>query len=257
MLSNPTLPRHRAIAEELRAAIRTGVYPLGSQLPSELALSRRYGVARGTVRQALAALKAEGAVLSRRGARGTVLAEPRAQSFSQLISFSLWARSLDEIPSGRVVSLAGHLSDEVDAQRLALTPGDPIFRLVRVRFLGPRAVLIERTTFPDTVGRLVAALDLERGSIYQELAQQGIEFANARHVVSAITADQEDAALLTIEVGVPLLRQLRRTISPAGEPLEWSDDRYRGDAVSFVVDNSSSASHAGYSIAPTANLGRV
>jgi GntR family transcriptional regulator len=254
MISRPVLTRHRAIAEELRTAIRAGVYPPGSQLPSELALARRFGVARGTVRQALAALKAEGAVASRRGARGIVLAEPRAQSFSELISFSAWARSLGETPSGRVVSLGRHLADEADAGRLDLEPGSAVFRLVRVRLLGGLPVLVERTTFPDRVGRLVAALDLERSSIYEELAKQGVLFAHARHAVSAVAADEEDAPLLGLEPGAPLLRELRRTTSPAGEPLEWSDDRYRGDAVSFSIDNSISAGRA---IAGSARLGEA
>jgi GntR family transcriptional regulator len=251
MSSRPPLPRHRAIAEELRAGIRAGLYPPGSQLPSELELARSYGVARGTVRQALHTLKAQGTVASRQGARGVVLAEPRSQSFSELISFSAWARSLGEVPSGRVVSLGRHLADELDAGRLDIPHGSAIFRLVRVRLLGARPVLIERTTFPEWVGRLVAAIDLERQSIYAELAGRGVLFASARHTVSAMPAEADDAELLELPAGTPLLRQLRRTSSRAGEPLEWSDDRYRGDTVSFSIDNSAAA---GRTIGPVAAL---
>jgi len=244
-------PLHRRIADSLRRAIRSGVYARGDLLPSERELMAEFGASRGTVRHALATLRAEGVIASRKGARGVVLAEPRSQSFSELLSFSAWARSLGEVPSGRVVSLGRHLADERDTRRLDVALGSPVFRLVRVRLLGERPVLIERTTFPEWVGRLVAAIDLERQSIYAELARRGVVFASARHTVSAIPAAPDDAELLELPDGTPLLRQLRRTSSRAGEPLEWSDDRYRGDTVSFSIDNSAAA---GRTIGPVAAL---
>jgi GntR family transcriptional regulator len=237
-------PRHRAIAEALRGAIRAGTYERGTQLPSERELMEEFAVSRGTVRQALATLRAEGVVAVRKGARGIVLAEPRAQSFSELISFSAWARSIGEEPGGRVLELTRRYADSLDSRRLDVREGDAVFSLLRVRTLSDTPVMIERTTFVESIGRLVAAVDLEADSIYDRLAERGVVFAQARHYVSAVAADAEDAALLEIAVGEPLLRQVRRTISPDGQPLEWSDDRYLGEAVSFVLENSSGSRHA-------------
>ena len=110
--------------------------------------------------------------------------------------------------------------------------------------LSGTAVMIERTTFVESVGRLVAALDLNPDSIYARLAEVGVVFAQARHTVSAVAADAVDADLLGVPAGTPLLRQTRRTTSPEGRPIEWSDDRYLGDAVSFVLDNSSGSRNA-------------
>jgi DNA-binding GntR family transcriptional regulator len=56
------LPRYRAIANDLRALIDSGELKAGDLLPSESALTERYGVARGTVRQALAELRGAGLV---------------------------------------------------------------------------------------------------------------------------------------------------------------------------------------------------
>jgi len=52
----------RRIADELRASIQDGGSPPGAMLPSETGLAQKYGVARGTVRAALAVLVEEGAV---------------------------------------------------------------------------------------------------------------------------------------------------------------------------------------------------
>lgn len=48
---------YQEIAEEWRARIRAGELTAGDALPSEPALSARYGVNRATVRRALAALR--------------------------------------------------------------------------------------------------------------------------------------------------------------------------------------------------------
>lgn len=58
------------IANQLREAITSGEYGPGQQIPTEPQLCERFGVARGTVRQALAALSAEG-LLETRGRQGT------------------------------------------------------------------------------------------------------------------------------------------------------------------------------------------
>jgi DNA-binding LacI/PurR family transcriptional regulator len=55
-------PRYIQIAERVRRDINDGTYADGSRLPSEDALARAFGVSRGTVRQALAALTRAGVV---------------------------------------------------------------------------------------------------------------------------------------------------------------------------------------------------
>lgn len=50
------------------------------------------------MRQALAVLRADGLVTSRRGTRRVVLGNARVQSFSELLSFTHWARAMGEEP---------------------------------------------------------------------------------------------------------------------------------------------------------------
>ena len=52
------------------------------------------------------------------------------------------------------------------------------------------------------------------------------------------SATAEDARLLGIRPRAPLLRELRRSTDPDGAALEWSEDRYLGEAVAFTVHNS-------------------
>ena len=87
------------MAEDIKAAIAAGGYAAGTRLPSESELAERYSVSRGTIRQAFAALRADGVIASRRGARRVVIGGPRVQSFGELLSFSRWARAMGEVPA--------------------------------------------------------------------------------------------------------------------------------------------------------------
>lgn len=55
------------IAEDLREQIRSGQLPKGSALPSTKNLIDQYGVAYGTIRDAIRQLKAEGLIEGRPG----------------------------------------------------------------------------------------------------------------------------------------------------------------------------------------------
>ncbi|GGO10956.1 GntR family transcriptional regulator [Micromonospora parathelypteridis] len=68
-------PRYRVIADELKARIESGFIPPGALLPAESALTAQFQAARGTVRQAIAALREAGLVTTEHG-RGTY-ATPR------------------------------------------------------------------------------------------------------------------------------------------------------------------------------------
>jgi GntR family transcriptional regulator len=226
---------YQQVADDVRAAVVTGVHPPGSRLPSESELARTYGVARGTVRQALATLAAEGLISTRKGARRLVLDQPRLQGFNELRSFSEWARAMGETPGGRVVTSVRRPATASEAERLGSAH---VYHLTRVRLLSRRPVMIERTSYPERIAALVAGMDPEHESITQRLRELGVLFANAAHTLSAVSATAEDARLLEIRPRAPLLRELRLTTDPDGVAVEWSEDRYLGAAVAFTVHNS-------------------
>jgi len=177
---------YRKVAEDIKAAIAAGGYAAGTRLPSESELAERYSVSRGTIRQAFAALRADGVIASRRGARRVVIGGPRVQSFGELLSFSRWARAMGEVPSGRVIAMRRRPAKPLEAERLAIPAGSPIYHLVRVRLLSGRPVMIERGAYPDPVGALVAGMDLETGSITERLEGVPVEWSDDRYLGSAV-----------------------------------------------------------------------
>lgn len=246
-------PRHAAIAEALRDQIRSGELPPGESLPSEARLTSRFGVSRGTVRQALGALRTEGLIVGGRGRAPIVRRSGLAQSFDQLVSFSLWARRLGRTPSARTLELARRPSDPRAAAELGIEPGTPAFQYTRLRLLDGEPMMIERTTMPVAIGRLLLDCDLDGGSVYEQLGALGVMFSEAHQTIAAIAASVEDAGLLGLARRAPLLEVRRRALDPEGAALEWSIDRYRSDAFEITIHNQHALPRAGVALRAAGN----
>jgi GntR family transcriptional regulator len=230
-------PLHQQIADQLRQQIVAGLLQPGDALPSENALMHQFGVSRGTVRQARAALRADGTIGGSQGRRLSVRGTPLTQPLGALISFTAWVRSLGKESGGRVVSFTRDQASDEATAALGLTPGEAVWRLERVRSADGEPLLIERTVFPAEIGALLTGVDLDTHSVYEELAARGVTVSAARHLIDAVSATAADAALLDVLPGSALLRVVRQAYCADGRTVEWSDDRYRGDAVNFAIEN--------------------
>jgi GntR family transcriptional regulator len=233
----PGVPLHQQIAETLRNQIAAGTLRPGDPLPSENALMRQFGVSRGTVRQARATLRADGTIGGSQGRLLSVRGAPLTQPLGELVSFTAWVRSLDKEPRGQVVIFEQGGAADADASALGLEIGSPVWRLERVRLADSEPLLIERTVFPEPIGKLLANVDLNVHSIYEHLGRLGVTVSSARHLLDAVNATPADARLLGVPVGSALLRVQRQAFTADGQPVEWSDDRYRGDRLNFAIEN--------------------
>ncbi|MEY8040202.1 GntR family transcriptional regulator [Saccharopolyspora cebuensis] len=230
-------PRHRLIADALREDIRTGRRAVGEALPSESALCRRWGVSRGPVRQALAALKAEGLITAAQGRPPVVRSPEPSQSLRSFTPFSRWARDCGREPGSRTLEVARRRAPGPVAEALGLGPDDFVVVVLRARYLDGEPVLVERSAFTEDVGGHLLSFDPDSGSITEHLTARGADFAAITHVLDAVLADEVDAEALGIERGAPLLRQRRTSRTAAGVPFEHSDDRYRPERVTFTITN--------------------
>lgn len=74
-------PLYATIVRTLRGEIVAGALRIGSNLPPELSLMKRFGVSRHTVRQALRVLRDDGLVSARQGSGTTVIAQGQTPSY--------------------------------------------------------------------------------------------------------------------------------------------------------------------------------
>ncbi len=239
--THPRVPLYRQIANAIRSEIADGVLAPGDPLPSEQDLMRQYGVSRGTIRQARAALRASGAIGGSQGRNFAVLGESLTQPFDEFVSVTSWLRSIGKVPGAIVLLRVEEPAGTEIADHLGISEGAPVWRIRRLRTADGSPLMIEETVMPKEIGDLLDGADLEHASMYATLADRGVVVASARHRIDAISATKHEAALLDLKPGSPLLRLRRAAFDVAGRPVEWAEDRYRGDCTDVAIENNATA----------------
>lgn len=231
----PKAQQHELIATYLRKEISSARLAPGDALPSEAELTRQFATSRGPVRQAMATLRSEGLISSGRGRRSVVLESVPAQPFDVLWSFTQWCQESGVTPGQRTQWVMRQPADAHTAAALDIDDGDPVVRVLRVRTIDGEPVMLERLVYPLEFGRHVLAFDTDAGSIYQHLTDSGVDIHHATRTIDAAAATGEDADLLGIAEGAPLLRIHRRAFTREGRPIEASVDSYRPERVTFSL----------------------
>lgn len=232
------LPLHLQLYETLRERIRSGLWAEGSRVPSEAELMAEFGVSRAPVRQAMAALRAEGVIAGPRGAPPRVQPEIPSQPFTTFMSFTEWVTAMGRTPGQRTLEVARRPAPPRVAKQLRLTEGDPVVVVVRLRLLDEVPTMLEHSTYPLSIGVHLLTADLDSGSVYRLLREIGCEPTRARHLIDAVAAGDPEVRSLGVEPGSPLLRVRRTAYDQQGQPMEVADDRYLPHVANFVIENS-------------------
>ncbi|MFB9686589.1 GntR family transcriptional regulator [Amycolatopsis plumensis] len=232
---------HERIAADVRRRIAGGELAVGAPVPSESQLCATWDASRGPVRQALATLRAEGLIGGGRGKPPVVRRQLLSQPFDTFLSFSRWVEGIGRTPGQRTLEVARRPATAEVADPLHIDEGTPVVQVLRLRLIDDGPTMVERSTFTESAGRLLFDFDCDSGSIYAYLASRGVDITVGHHKIDAVAADATDSELLGVPVGAPLLRERRLAAKADGEEVEYSDDRYRADMISFTIENSQQA----------------
>lgn len=229
--------QYEAIADYLRTAIRDGVMAAGNVVPSEAQLCEQFSSSRGPVRQAMATLRAEGLISSGRGRRSIVLEAPETESFEEILSVTAWMKAAGINPTAKT-QLVGRRPAPADvAAKLEIKEGDPIVTVHRLRLADGTPMLIERIDLRMEAGRHILGIDTDTDSVHRTLLLNGIDLNNVSRTLTAVPAPEEDARLLEMEPGAPLIDLEIRCFTHAGTPIELAEYRYRADLISLGMNS--------------------
>ena len=236
--ASTTGPRWSRIASDLAAAIEHGRHPDGSTLPSAADLADRYQVNRHTARQALRHLQDLGLVTVERG-RGTIV---RGQRFpyrlGRRVSFraNFGAAGIDA--AGEVLEGARGEPDADIARLLGLAGDAPVWRIRTLSRAAGVAVStsvhhVSAARFPDFEQRLVAA----RASVSAAFATYGIaDYVRLTTRLSARAATRQEARILGLGRGAPVLQSFAVDGLEDGTPLQVVVGAFAGERVEMVLD---------------------
>lgn len=222
------------IADDLRAQIAAGGLRPGDDVPTEAELAERWRTSRGPIRNALALLRSEGLIETGRGRPARVVARKASQAVDVSVPFTRWARDLGVRPGARTQELSLRRAGD-RAERLGVSPDDIVVSVVRLRLLDDRPTMLERLFFIEEVGRRLFDVDPDEVSITEYLASIGHPIVGLEHQIDAVAADEQDASLLRVPQGTPILRLSRISRDADGRIFEASEDRYLSEVVRFTV----------------------
>ncbi len=221
----------------LLALITSGSLRAGERLGAERDLAVELGVSRSTLRHALATLEADGVVrrVPGRGGGTFVTAAKVARDLSRIVGLPSMLRDQGFLAGTRVLSAAVVVADAGTATALGLTTGDWVVDVVRIRLADGSPISLEHARFPAE--RFPDLLEQSLGgSIYELLAQRyGVEPDEAEERIEVVAAGEEEAAILGVEAGAPLLSIRRRTLDADGAAIESSHDLFRADRTAITV----------------------
>lgn len=234
-MTRPTfVPRYYEIEQALRVRI-AGLEP-DAPVSSDSKLCEEFGVSRMTARNAVQRLVQDGLVYRLPG-RGTFVAARGAHRHaSNLTNFTDEMRRKGRRPSSTLLERSVRPATAAEALRLRLDDGADVVAVRRIRLADGEPVAVERAVLRGDAAAAVLAADLQSGSLHAALVDAGLYPTSGRATLGSEAATQEEARLLGVTHGWPLLVERRTILDQSSVPLETTETRYAAGRYAIDVD---------------------
>ncbi len=235
------MPLYHHLKNVLMQHMQEGKWAPGELIPSEPELARQYQVSRTTVRQAVGDLVSAGYLVRQQGKGTFVARRSPTMAASPLYGFAEELRQRGHEVSVRVLDIRMVPCPEAVSEALGLTKEQPT-----------PVIHVSRTAHADDVcmfhetSYLLPPLDLSPeelshkrdlfNNIYGFFEQNGVVIGLGRQSVRANLATKDDAHLLGIDEGDPVLVVHRVTQDVTGTPVEWSQVRYPSHLYEYQIN---------------------
>ncbi len=233
--ANP-LPLYHQLYQVLLAKIEKGEWKPGATTPTEKDLIAQYDLSRTTVRQALQQLVLDGC-LTRRQGQGTFVTQPKMRHGPQRpfgISGYLRAHGLQ--PGWRLLGMEHVKPPSKVAAALGVSENKEVLCVRRLRLADDEAIGLHTTYVPFPLADHIKPEFMTQGdsSLYY-LESLGVTLSESHRIIEAVPARKDEARLLSVKEGSPLLMIQRTTTGADGKPVEFLRSVYRGDRFEYYV----------------------
>lgn len=222
----------------------------GDRLPSERALAEQHGTARNTAREAIRILAEQGLVTAQHG-RGVFVREPQrlfrfgSDRYSLknretgLTPFRLEAKKQGKVARIDVPSIVREVPPRDVAERLKVEPTElSVIHRENHYFADDEPVQIVSTylRWDEAQGTLLMQPKTGKDGIYGRLEELGHVMTRVRDEISARMPTPEEAAVLDLLPGVPVLEVLHTSLDQDGIPFEVSRYVHRADRTGLLYE---------------------
>lgn len=224
-VSEPQEPKYKKIHGRILAGIIKGEWQPDHRIPGERELAKRFEASIGTVRHALQLLVNQG-YLRRTQGRGTFV--NRSVEHYDTLRYFRFASDFKNVVQPLTIScLEGPrlVAAPEEAKCLELSPEREVFRVRRTFFLGARPIVYVVTFLrPDLLPGFerISPRTIEELALYVLLeAKYGMPTTLAKERFSAQAAQDEEAEILGLVTGSPVLKIMLQAITTHDRPYAY------------------------------------
>lgn len=229
-------PQYLALRDQIALNIEMGRLAPGAKLPSERQLQTGTGTARGTIREALSQLEAEG-LIYRRDRSGWYISPPAiTYDPTRWAGFMTYAAEQGRTPTTHTLYKESQPAAATVADIFRVAPGTLLYVIGRRRAIDGRPVLVERITVDPALapGLLDHSLD---GSLTRILTSEyNVTVARNRVDMRPCALIKDVAETLGVKSGTPGLLVVRTSFDASGRVVEYDQEYWRHDAIRIHVD---------------------
>jgi GntR family transcriptional regulator len=238
------VPLYHQLKDVVRSRIESGQWQVGQPIPTEAELCEEFDVSRATVTRAMQALVRDGFIRRRRG-KGNYASRPRlSHDLLSFSSFSEYAkRQVGKELASRTLSVTVKPASMAMAEALEINECDPVVEIRRLRLAESQPVFLATLNVPEARCPGLLAQDLTGSSVIELIQERyHLRITRVKASFEAVSIGEEDARLLELEKGAPVLLFHRLRFTGDGRPLMASDHLIRSDLFHLSLDITSSAS---------------
>lgn len=227
----------KQIQQALAGEIVTGILKPGERLPTETALSERFGVNRHTLRRALSELEQMDMIRIEHG-RGMFVREQIVDyNVGRRTRFSENLSKLKRTPGGVLLSAQTMPADEVPAEALGIAPGRPVAVLDRAGEADGHRISVSTHYLSEDRFPGVTEVYIQTKSITRTLEHFGVgDYERKVTRVTARMPTARDARILDQPRNRPILMTEGVNTTRDGEPVEYCVTRFASDWVQIVFE---------------------
>lgn len=209
----------------------------GERLPSEPELSKRLGVSRATLREAMRTFEAQGLIRRRQGSGTFVVGQVPVidAGLEVLESLETMADRLGLEVSVSDLRLEVVAADQEHAQVLGVPAGARLTRVQRVIREDSRPVAYLVDTLPEEILKSDHLPSNFKGSVLDFLLGRGDPLTTSRAAISAISAPADVAKQLQIQRGDVLLGFVSKLYNASGRVIDYSSSYFIPGYFNFHV----------------------
>lgn len=232
--NNPK-PLYQQLRDILVDAIDSGKWEANEKIPSENNLSTTYGLSRMTVRSVLTDMVKEG-LLYRVQGKGTFVAEKITTLSPSYIGIREQLEKMGYEVTTKIIECGIDICNDTVAKYLGIEKGSSIFQIKRVRYIKGEPISIHISHIPLSYSEKLTPELLEQEQLCVLLNDfYGLKKQQVDETLESILARNEEAALLNVEKGHPLLLLRDILYSEEEHPYEYTKVVFRGDKVKIKL----------------------